>query len=424
MPYSGADDPKIPKNVPPGKRAQWVAVWNRTFSACQKAGGKECEARAFQMANGTIKEADEDKRMAKTSILIEQAELQEGTLNRDNREVEVVLIRPGWSNNNRYYAPAVLAKAAALYENSRAFANHPTPEQVRRGEGRSVTDLTGRFYNVHIGEGGELRATRKVYENPAGNAVWPAIVDAIETKTSVIGLSINAVGKAAQGKGPDGKEGLIVEEIAAVASVDDVIAPAAGGSFERLIASDNDLLSAVLESLSFEEFFAARPEYIKRIQKEMKTVRQDDAVAAALQERDTAQTALTAVQTEVQAKTAEISTLQAEVERLRADNARKAHEVTLERALAEARLPKPYEQLLREQITQLDPVKWPGVLRAELDKERVRRNTQSTAVKVTGAGATRPTPRLMESGPLNMDAIRTPDDFVRAVNSRLAQESK
>jgi len=56
MPYSGADDGKIPGYVPKAKRARWVAIWNEVYHACQKEGGKTatCEARAFRAANKVI----------------------------------------------------------------------------------------------------------------------------------------------------------------------------------------------------------------------------------------------------------------------------------------------------------------------------------------------------------------------------------
>ena len=71
MPYSGPDDPDIPKNVPKDKKAQWVEVFNSAFASCKKKGLKKvaknpskfknCEAFAFANANGAIKR---DKTMA------------------------------------------------------------------------------------------------------------------------------------------------------------------------------------------------------------------------------------------------------------------------------------------------------------------------------------------------------------------------
>ncbi len=302
-----------------------------------------------------------------TAVLVESVELVEGTINPQTREVEAVLIRPGWSANGRYYSREVLARALGLYENSRAFANHPTPDQLRKGEGRSVTDLTGRFYNVRLGEAGEIRATRRVYDNPAGNAVWPAIVDAVEHQTPVIGLSINAVGKASKGSA-DGKEGVIVEEITAVSSVDDVIAPAAGGGFERLIAGGDDLLTAVLGTMTLEEWRAARPEFVDSLKKEWQAVRQTDAVTAAHAERDQAQSALIEAQQQVTRLQQTMTELETTITSLRADLVRKGYEVELEKVLREASLPMRWETELRRQLASADPARWLEIVTSERAK--------------------------------------------------------
>ncbi len=68
MPYSGANDSKLPANVkklPIGKRRRWVAIWNSTFRQCRsqsqgKGSVKRCETRAFRTANGTVKELTMD----------------------------------------------------------------------------------------------------------------------------------------------------------------------------------------------------------------------------------------------------------------------------------------------------------------------------------------------------------------------------
>lgn len=64
MPYSGADDAKLPSNVkslPPGQRAQWANVWNSAYKACQDgAAAKDCEGSAFRQANGVAKKSLDD----------------------------------------------------------------------------------------------------------------------------------------------------------------------------------------------------------------------------------------------------------------------------------------------------------------------------------------------------------------------------
>ncbi|MBI5961189.1 MAG: hypothetical protein HY866_20800, partial [Chloroflexi bacterium] len=47
--------------------------------------------------------------MSKTTILCEAISLNEARIDPERRAVEVVLIRPGWSENGRYYSAEVLA---------------------------------------------------------------------------------------------------------------------------------------------------------------------------------------------------------------------------------------------------------------------------------------------------------------------------
>lgn len=419
MPYTGADDPKIPQHVPAGKRAQWAAVWNRTLEACQKAGGKDCEGRAFAAANGVIKETT---MTIKTQVFTESISLAEAQVNSEARTVDVVLIRPGWSANGRYYAQDVLAKAAPLFEGVKAYANHPSMDQLRRGESRSVLEITGQYTNVRIGDGGELRATREVF-GEAGERVWPLIVKSIEGTRPVIGLSINAVGKAAPGE-QDGRKGLIVEDISAANSVDDVTEPAAGGGYASLVAGVESLAQDILEALDFEEWSAARPEFVERLKREWKQVRQDEAVAAALQERDQVQSALVGVQRQVATLQEQQAGQDAEIARLRAENVRKGLEVELERAFREAKLPGEWELELRKQLEHAEPDQWLGIVAAERRKARAA-GSGRTAVPVTGAPRREYQPALTESrtGPINMAVIDTPEKL-QAELARRAQRAK
>ena len=344
------------------------------------------------------------------AILCEQVELVENTINRDLREVEVVLIRPGWSQNGRFYPPAVLAKAVALYENSRAFANHPTSEQIRKGESRDVRDLSGRYYNVRVGDGGELRGTRKVYDNPTGNAVWPLIIDATESHQPVIGLSINAVGKTSNGKDPDGKEGMIVEEITAVHSVDDVINPAAGGGFERLVADNNLLALDVVNAMSYEEFITARPDFIETIRKQLKRERQDEAVRAVSEERDQVQATLVEAQQEI----AHLKE-QAEHHRTARESAERA--AALETLLNDPAIPAPWKSELRAQLEAAPADQWNAMVERERRKASVMKSVQPVTVTGAPAQVAQPITLAERKGPkpLDMTTITRPEDLPRAI---------
>ncbi len=336
--------------------------------------------------------------MGKTAVLCEAIHLDEARIDAGQKTVEVVLIRPGWSDNGRYYAPDVLAQAAALFEGVKAYANHP----ARRGEARSVLDITGDYTGVHPGEAGELRATRSVFGG-AGEAVWPLIVRSVETRRPVIGLSINAIGHVRQGSA-EGREGLIVEAITAAHSVDDVTDPAAGGGFDALLAGSDSLTAELLAALSYEEFLAARPDYLERIREQMKRVRQDEAVRAASQERDQLQAALDEAQTQA-------DLYRADADRLRA-------QVTLEKLLREAHLHPDWERDLRAQLEEADPAVWPEIVQRE---QRKARTAGGRSVPVSGAPQRVADPVRIEvgrTGPLDMRAIRTPEELVAEIRRR------
>src|SRR3990167_5668809 len=77
------------------------------------------QMRALHAKEGMMKEGIPPLR---THIFIEKIDFLEAELHRETREVDVVLIRPGWSANGRYYAPGVLSQTVAMFEHAKAFA--------------------------------------------------------------------------------------------------------------------------------------------------------------------------------------------------------------------------------------------------------------------------------------------------------------
>lgn len=345
-----------------------------------------------------------------TRVLVEAADFLEGTFDAAKREVEVVLIRPGWSANGRYYSRDVLQQAAGLFENVKAFADHPTPDMIKRGEGRSVKDVTGRYYDVRVGADGELRARRKVYENEAGNAVWPVIVDSIENKTPYIGLSINAVGKASQGK-VDGREGVIVEAIVAANSVDDVTAPAAGGGYESLLMSANNLTADLLEAMTYDEWFSARPDFVESLKKQMQRERQTEAVRALKADN-------TALKKRVAELTEQLEQAQSDLIQARESASRLEMSVALEQAFRAANLPANIEKELREDIAGTEPDKWLGIVTRARDMA-VAVGANRPAVGGAPRRVNMPpqqAPRASTVTPAMMEQVKSPDDLDRILS--------
>lgn len=333
-----------------------------------------------------------------TMILAERIELLENTLDADKKTVQVVLIRPGWSQNGRFYSPTVLTQAAPLFEGVKAYANHPTREQLRKGEGRSVLDITGDYTDVHIGEGGELRATRHVY-GKAGEAVWPLIERSVETKRPVIGVSINALGQAGTGTAPDGKEGIIVESIDIANSADDVDAPAAGGEFETILMGNDTLVHDLLQTITQHDLTAARPDLIDAMRKQVKRSRQTEAVRALTEQRNQARRDL--VETMKQ-----MERLRSELDSYRTENQTLELAVTLEKELRKAHLPEEWESDIRAQLEKTSPEKWPAIF------QRERRKAKALGGQVTVTGAPRQQQAAVEAAPSPSDRLPRADENV------------
>jgi len=301
-----------------------------------------------------------------TTILVENIDLSEARFDTATNELRNVgLIKAGKSLNNRFYSEDVLKKATPIFEGSRAFDSH--------AKNRKMGELTGWYKNVRYENGG-IRADRQFLPTTSGRDVM-VVVEAIlnGAPRSLAGLSINAAGDAKMQK-MDGQDMLVVESITRAFSVDDVVDPAAGGSYTESASSD-EMLAMVLHEMTFEEWFQARPEYVKRVQNEMKTVRQDEALKAAKADAENARQALTEAQNE-------LNTLRATHEATHTDLVSVRRELAIEKALRAARLPPVYESDLRETLTKLPEGEW--LARIDIEKKKAQRSTPTRTV-VTGA---------------------------------------
>ena len=333
--------------------------------------------------------------MQQIVLLNEALDWPDAHLEPDARSVPQVLIRAGWSRNGRYYSAEVLRAAAPLFEGVRAFADHPTPAELRARTVRSVRHITGWFSDVHFVDGA-LRGTRHFSRNSAGEDARRLVLDILagDAPASLIGGSINAVGQAVKGTGPDGVEGMIVEEITAAHSIDDVTLPAAGGGFEPLTAAEEPgLVAAVLEGLSFDDLDAARPDLVQQA----RTAAQSGEAASD------------------EAAFHEAAALRTENAALHAALEQQVRASALERALRAARLPLHWEAELREQLLAVEAERWPDLIARE---QRKARGLGWAAAPVPVQGADRQVARARNAqtaqpGPINMDRVASPADLAR-----------
>lgn len=337
-----------------------------------------------------------------TTILREALDLHEASADPAAQLIRgVVLLKAGLSVNRRLYPEAVLREAVTAFEGVRAYANH-APRGAK--DDRSIRDLTGWYANVRY-ENGALRADRHFTRTQAGQDAWAIAEDIVSGRapSGLAGLSISAVGTGKTQRLDDG-EALVVEAITAADSVDDVSSPAAGGAYVLTASTGDPLGAAYLQALTYEEWFASRPDFLKRLQNELKAVRQDVTVKAALAEADR-------LRAERDDARAEARRWQAEREAALHESQGKARALAVEQALRTAGLPPVFEDDARARLLNTDPTDWPGLLAAETAK--VRRGGGSR-VNVAGAGRQE---GLRESRParrgFDMGRVETPADLQR-----------
>ena len=300
----------------------------------------------------------------RTSTLHEVVRLTEAELDEDARTVKgATIIVPGWSANGRYYPPGVLADAVPLFEGAKAYADHPSKADLKARPERSIHDLAGWYENVRIDDAGRMRGELIVEDA----RIWSKVQAAVTRNPNYLGISINAVGYTVKGEA-EGKKGIVVESITHATSGDIVTSPAAGGGFDNLMASDDGMVTAILENVSLDEVRQTRPDLIKALQREWKTPRDSNAlIEAKKRNKELAEQNRTDRERLVE--------LGQRLEGLR-------KEVDVDRLLANRHLPDAWKAQLRAELLNAEISKWPSIVEAEMAKVQ----TVKPRVTVTGAG--------------------------------------
>jgi len=237
-------------------RAIWAVIngarggadFNIPDAVKTKVSGWVDKIKKYTVAKKTKASVGTDSDMSGDSINESvDSEVVVESLQPESMRAWVTVIQQGWSKNQRYYGTRNLEQLSNLLmvdEDSRkVFLDHLIGSKEK--DGRTIRDWAAQVIETKI-EGGKLKALWEVcYKIGGVPDGW--LFEKIQKFPNQVGISIDARAKLTKGMAPDGVEGVLVEEVVYLSSMDIVVRPAAGGRVEGLAES---LLSGVVtESL-------------------------------------------------------------------------------------------------------------------------------------------------------------------------------
>jgi hypothetical protein len=335
------------------------------------------------------KAEDKKKESVRSLIFSDTCTLREAEIDKAHKTVGVTLIKPGWSVMGRYYSTEVLGRAIPLFEGTKCYIDHPSLSEEKDRPERSARDIAGYYRGVTQQNDGSLTA-QLILIGRQGDDMWPLVQEAASKKPDLVGLSINALGKTRLGE-VEGKQGVIVEELVKAFGTDIVTTPSAGGKFERLMQGGDEMTVALLQSLSYDEWRSANPDFEARIKKEMRTARKEELDSAAIKESEGLKEVVKTKDVALQEKDTLIGNLTETVKGLEqklADQEQaivtRVSEVTADLKLLQSKLPAEWCGTLRPQLL--------GKSAAEMDQvvETERKKYFSIKAPVTVTSAPRP----------------------------------
>jgi hypothetical protein len=156
------------------------------------------------------------------------------------RVYRVRIIQAGESKNGRIYPASVLEAAAGLYEGSKAFDHHRTPEEMASG---TIRGLVG-WYSDVAAVAGALEADLHLLPSAthAAEALDAALAEQADGREPLIGLSHDVQATFRRVDTGAGRR-MEATAIVSVNSADLVSHPAAGGKATRAVASEGGELA-------------------------------------------------------------------------------------------------------------------------------------------------------------------------------------
>lgn len=205
---------------------------------------------------------------------------------KSGRLSRIRVIRSGRSKNGNYYADAVLEEAAPMFEGAKVFYNHRDPEE------RDFRDLAGELRNARKNSDGIIAEFE-----PLSSDTW--LMELLASRPHLVQFSIFVEATCTRTE-----QGIDVQKITNVVSVDIVTRAAAGGEVLEVLESEQNNVESEDQvvkdqpSADLTEALEASTTEVTRLAAEVASL--SEAVKAATEERDALQKELSELKAEAE----------------------------------------------------------------------------------------------------------------------------
>jgi hypothetical protein len=217
-----------------------------------------------------VKEANEFRDYIYESVSIDITEATAELLAKGILPIRI--IQPGFNaGKGRFYSEGAVKDAARVFNDTKMYANHPTPSEEKERPERDIRDWVATLKNTRM--------------SPQGNAIGEAHIHAgwfkemaqnlLQTgNLNQLGTSINAIGKGSRGKVGD-VDTFIVEGLTRGRSVDFVTEPGAGGRAGLTESAKIDIIDTL--KIDLDTLKEVRPDLVEAIKAEGEPIKTQEA---------------------------------------------------------------------------------------------------------------------------------------------------
>lgn len=207
---------------------------------------------------------------------MQPVEMAGSSVSSASKEVVVTIIEAGVNKSGtRFYSPSMLENHAKMFEGTKMYVDHLTPQQEKAlgGMPRSVRDLVATLKETWWDAGSQsVKGRAKVVQD------W--FMELLLNDPTAVGVSIDVLGTSRNGV-IGGQRLRVAESFTKARSVDFVTLPGAGGKIDSILeAHKTEVDLMALETITLADLKEHRPDLIQEAVLETASTTTDNGGAA------------------------------------------------------------------------------------------------------------------------------------------------